>query len=57
MEPTRELGKILLILGMVIAAVGIFLLAGPRLPVRFVRLQGEISYHVRSTSIYFPIET
>jgi hypothetical protein len=56
-EPTRELGKILLILGMVTAAVGIFLLAGPRLPVRFGRLPGDISYHGRSTSFYFPIAT
>jgi hypothetical protein len=57
MEPARELGKGLLILGLVIAAVGIFLLAGARLPFRLRRLPGDISYHGRSTSFYFPILT
>lgn len=57
MEPARELGKGLLILGLVIAAVGIFLLAGPRLPFRLGRLPGDISYHGRHTDFYFPIVT
>lgn len=57
MEPARELGKGLLILGLVIAAVGIFLLAGPRLPFRLGRLPGDISYHGRHTTFYFPIVT
>lgn len=57
MEPTRELGKGLLILGLVIAAVGVFLLAGAKLPFRLGRLPGDISYHGRHTSFYFPIVT
>jgi hypothetical protein len=57
MEPVRELGKVLLILGLVIAAVGLFFLAGPRLPFRLGRLPGDISYHGRHTSFYFPIVT
>jgi hypothetical protein len=60
MEPARELGKGLLILGLVIAAVGIFLLAGPNLPFRLGRLPGDISYHShqgRHVSFYFPIVT
>jgi len=57
MEPARELGKSLLILGLVIAAVGIFLLAGPKLPFRLGRLPGDISYHGRHTTFYFPIVT
>lgn len=57
MEPARELGKGLLILGLVIAAVGIFLLTGPKIPFRLGRLPGDISYHGRHTSIYFPIVT
>lgn len=57
MEPARELGKGLLILGLVIAAVGVFLLAGAKLPFRLGRLPGDISYHGRSTSFYFPIVT
>lgn len=57
MEPAREFGKGLLILGLVIAAVGIFLLAGPKLPFRLGRLPGDISYHGRHTTFYFPIVT
>jgi Protein of unknown function (DUF2905) len=57
MEPARELGKGLLVLGLVIAVVGVFLLAGARLPFRLGRLPGDISYHGRHTSFYFPIVT
>lgn len=57
MEPARELGKGLLILGLVIAAAGIFLLAGAKLPFRLGRLPGDISYHGRHTTFYFPIVT
>jgi hypothetical protein len=57
MEPARELGKGLLILGLVIAAAGVFLLAGAKLPFRLGRLPGGISYHGRHTSFYFPIVT
>jgi hypothetical protein len=57
MEPARELGKGLLILGLVIAAAGIFLLAGAKLPFRLGRLPGDISYHGRHTNFYSPIVT
>lgn len=57
MEPARELGKALLILGLLIAAAGVFLLVGAKLPFRLGRLPGDISYHGRHTSIYFPIVT
>jgi hypothetical protein len=57
MEPVRELGKGLLILGLVIAAVGGFLLAGAKLPLRIGRLPGDIVYQGRHTTFYFPIVT
>lgn len=57
MEPLRELGKGLLILGLVIAAVGGFLLAGAKLPLRLGRLPGDIAYQGRHTTFYFPIVT
>ena len=57
MEPARELGKGLVILGLMIAGVGAFLLAGAKLPFRLGRLPGDISYHGRNTSFYFPIVT
>lgn len=57
MEPAREFGKGLLILGLVIAAAGVFLLVGAKLPFRLGRLPGDVSYHGRNTSFYFPIVT
>lgn len=57
MEPARELGKALLILGLLIAAAGVFLLVGAKLPFRLGRLPGDISYHGRHTGFYFPIVT
>lgn len=57
MEPARELGKVLLILGLLIAAAGVFLLVGAKLPFRLGRLPGDISYHGRHTGFYFPIVT
>lgn len=57
MEPARELGKVLLILGLLIAVAGVFLLVGTKLPFRLGRLPGDISYHGRHTSFYFPIVT
>ncbi|HLW43906.1 MAG TPA: DUF2905 domain-containing protein [Candidatus Acidoferrales bacterium] len=57
MEPARELGKTLLIFGLVIAAIGAILLAGSKLPLRIGRLPGDISYHGRHGTFYFPIVT
>lgn len=57
MEPARELGKALLILGLLIAAAGVFLLVGAKLPFRLGRLPGDLSYQGRHTSFYFPIVT
>lgn len=57
MEPARELGRLLLILGLVIAAIGAILLASPRMPLRIGRLPGDISYHGRHGTFYFPIVT
>jgi cytochrome c biogenesis factor len=57
MEPGRELGKALLILGLVIAAVGAIVLTGAKLPFRLGRLPGDIVYQGRHTTFYFPIVT
>ena len=57
MEPARELGRLLLIFGLVIAAIGAILLAGPKLPLRVGRLPGDISYHGRHGTFYFPVVT
>lgn len=57
MEPLREMGKGLLIVGLVIAVAGGFLLAGAKLPMRLGRLPGAIVYQGRHTTFYFPIVT
>jgi len=56
-DPLRELGKVLLVLGVVLAGVGLLLWSGAKLPFRLGRLPGDIAYHGRNTSFYFPIVT
>ncbi len=57
MEPLRELGKLLLFLGVFLVAVGAVLVLGGKLPFRLGRLPGDIVYRGRSTTLYFPIVT
>ena len=57
MEPLREVGKMLLVFGVVLAATGALLLWGARLPVRLGRLPGDIVHQGRNTTFYFPIVT
>jgi hypothetical protein len=57
MDPTRELGKLLLIGGIVLAAAGAFLLFGARLPFRLGRLPGDIAIEGRRGGFYFPVMT
>jgi hypothetical protein len=57
MDPLRELGKMLLIAGVVLTGAGALFLFGARLPFRLGRLPGDISYQGRHGSFYFPIVT
>lgn len=57
MDPSRELGKLLLIFGIVIVVAGAFLFFGAKVPFRLGRLPGDISYQGRNGSFYFPIVT
>jgi hypothetical protein len=57
MDPLRELGRALLILGAVSAIVGGLLYFGARLPFRFGRLPGDIIHRGEHTTFYFPIVT
>ncbi len=57
MEPTRELGKLLLVAGIALVAIGGFFFLGGRLPFRLGRLPGDIAYQGKSGSFYFPIVT
>jgi ABC-type tungstate transport system substrate-binding protein len=57
MDPARELGRWLLISGLILAAVGGMLLLGGRLPLRLGHLPGDIAIEGRRGSFYFPIVT
>jgi hypothetical protein len=55
MDPLRDLGRLLLILGTVITTVGALLYFGARLPFRLGRLPGDIIHRGEHTTVYFPI--
>jgi Protein of unknown function (DUF2905) len=57
MEPLRELGRALLVCGVVIAGLGALLWFGGRLPFRLGRLPGDIVHRGEHTTFYFPIVT
>ena len=57
MDPLREIGKLLLVVGVVLIGAGALLMFGARLPFRLGRLPGDISYQGRHGSFYFPIVT
>src|SRR6202451_1440845 len=57
MDPIRELGKVLLILGVALVGAGTLLVFGVRLPFRLGRLPGDIVYQGRNGSFYFPVVT
>jgi hypothetical protein len=55
--PVRELGKLLLIIGAILVAIGALLISGVKMPLRLGHLPGDIAYHGRHGSFYFPIVT
>jgi hypothetical protein len=57
MDSARELGKLLLVAGVFLAAAGALLTLGGKLPFRLGRLPGDIAYQGRHGSFYFPIVT
>ena len=57
MDSVRELGKFLLVAGIVLAAAGAFLMSGSKLPFRLGRLPEDIVVQGRNSSFYFPIVT
>ena len=55
-DPAALLGRILLVAGIVIAAAGLLLMLGPRLP-RLGRLPGDIVWSRGGVRVYLPITT
>jgi hypothetical protein len=52
-----ELGKLLLILGGIIVAIGVLLLVAGRFNLPLGRLPGDIVYRGKHTTFYFPLAT
>jgi hypothetical protein len=56
-----DLGKNLIWIGLVIVAIGVCIHFashfGHRLPFRLGRLPGDVEYHGRNTTVYFPVVT
>ncbi|HXL22362.1 MAG TPA: DUF2905 domain-containing protein [Candidatus Dormibacteraeota bacterium] len=57
MDPLRELGRTLLILGGVAVVIGALLFLGAKLPLRLGRLPGDIVHRGEHSTMYFPIAT
>jgi len=51
-----HLGKVLIVAGIVMVAVGLSVIAGSKLPF-FGRLPGDIAYKGKNVTFYFPIVT
>ncbi len=57
MDPLRELGRTLLLLGGLLVLVGALLFFGGKSPFRLGRLPGDIVHRGEHTTFYFPIVT
>jgi hypothetical protein len=57
MDALRETGRLLIVLGIVLAGLGALLAFGGKLPFRLGRLPGDIAHQGRNGSFYFPIVT
>ncbi len=57
MDPLRELGRTLVLLGSLLLLVGAFFCFGGKLPFRLGHLPGDIVHRGEHTTFYFPIVT
>ncbi len=56
-DPLRDLGRFLLLAGVILVAIGVLLYFSGKLPFRLGRLPGDIVYRGEHTTLYFPIAT
>jgi hypothetical protein len=56
-DPLRELGRTLLLLGGLLVLTGAFFYFGGKLPFRLGRLPGDIVHRGEHTTFHFPIVT
>jgi Protein of unknown function (DUF2905) len=57
MDPLRELGRSLLVLGGIIVLAGALFFFGGKHPFRLGRLPGDIVHHAEHATFYFPVVT
>jgi hypothetical protein len=57
MDLLRELGRMMLVVGIVLVVAGGLLAFGAKLPFRLGRLPGDIVWEGKGGSFYFPIVT
>jgi hypothetical protein len=57
MDPLRELGRTLLLVGGIVVLVGAVLYFGGKFPFRLGRLPGDIIHRGEHSTFYFPIVT
>jgi hypothetical protein len=56
-DAIRIFGRMILFLGIVLAAAGLFLMLGPRLPGFIGRLPGDVSFGRGNVRVYLPLGT
>jgi hypothetical protein len=52
-----SLGRMLIVLGLMVAAVGVIISLGEKLPIRLGRLPGDIIVRGKNSVFYFPLVT
>ncbi len=52
-----SLGRMLIVLGLIVLALGVIISLGEKLPVRFGRLPGDVVIRGKHSVFYFPIVT
>ncbi len=51
------MGRSLIVMGLLLAAVGVLLVLGGRLPFKIGRLPGDFVWQGKNTTFYFPLMT
>jgi len=57
MKAMEEVGKTLLVIGIIVAVLGFLFMLGPRLPFRIGRLPLDFHYERDNVRFYFPLGT
>ena len=55
MEPTQQLGRLLLFLGAMLIVIGVLFYFAPKLPLRLGQLPGDIIHRGPHGTFYFPL--